>query len=44
MEISQVVSDKKIFKLLYIDYIEKISPAPLAAMFFDESKWLKQSW
>ena len=98
IEISPVVSDKKIFKLFHIDYIGKISPAswrpcfltnpnglnnlgraspkehfckiilksvqwfwtrrflkffikiykenkpsPLAAMFFDESKWLEQS-
>ena len=28
IEIGQVVSDKKIFKVFYIDYIGKISPAP----------------
>ena len=44
IEISPVVSDKKIFKVFYLDNIGKISPAPLAAMFFDESKWLEQSW
>ena len=99
IEIGPVVSDKKIFKVFYIDYIGKISPAPwrpcfltnpnvlnkigtgspkehfckiilksvqwfrtrrflkfsiylyrknkprpLAAMFFDESKCLEQSW
>ena len=38
-----VVSDKKIFKVFYIDIGEK-KPRPLAAMFFDESKWLEQSW
>ena len=44
MEIGPVVSDKKIFKVFYIVYIGKLSPAPLAAMFFDKSKWLEQSW
>ena len=44
MEIGLVVSDKKISNVFYIDYIVKISPAPLVAMFFDESKWLEQSW
>ena len=44
MEIGPVVSDKKIFKVFYIVYIGKLSPAPLVAMFFDESKWLEQSW
>ena len=99
IEIGPVVSDKKIFKVFYTDYIGKISsapwrpcfltnpngfnnlargspkkhfckiiwklvlwfltrrflkfsiqiysenkPRPLAAMFFDESKWLEQSW
>ena len=43
MEIGPVVSDKKIFSFLY-RYIGKISRAPLAAMFFDESKWFEQSW
>ena len=28
IEMSPVVSDKKIFKVFYIDYIGKISPAP----------------
>ena len=43
MEISQAVSDKKILKVFYIDCREN-KPRPLAAIFFDESKWLEQSW
>ena len=35
--------DKNIFKVFYIDYIGKISPAPWRPCFFDESKWLEQS-
>ena len=41
IEIDSVVSDKKIFKVFYIDTENK--PRPLAAMFFDESNWLEQS-
>ena len=45
IEIGPLVSAKKIFKVFYIDtYIGKKSPAPLAAMFFDKSKRLEQSW
>ena len=54
MEIGPVVSDKKTFKVFYIDIEELLSffisiymenkPRPLAAMFFDKSKWLEQSW
>ena len=43
IEIGPVVSDKKIFKVFYIDILEK-KARPLAAMFLDESKWLEQSW
>ena len=43
MEIGPVVSDKKIFKVFYTDISEN-KPRPLAAMFFDKSKWLEQSW
>ena len=39
-EICPVVSDKKIFKLFYIDIWEN-KPRPLVAMFFEES-W--QTW
>ena len=39
-----MVSDKKFFLSFLYRYIGKISPHPLAAMFFDESKWLEQSW
>ena len=42
IEIGPVVSDKKIFKVFYIHRENK--PRPLVAMFFDESKWLEQSW
>ena len=41
-EIGPVVSDKKIFKVFYI-YREN-KPRPLAAMFFDKSWRLGQSW
>ena len=50
MEIGPMVSDKKIFKVFYIDIQFSIQiysenkPRPLMAMFFDESKWLEQSW
>ena len=46
MEISPVVSDKKIFKVFYIDIIiyRENKPHPLVVMFFYESKWLEQSW
>ena len=43
MEIGPVVSDKKIFKVFYIDIYWENKPRPLAAMFFDKSKWLEQS-
>ena len=42
MEIGPVVSDKKIFKVSLQIYREN-KPRPLAAMFFDKSKWLEQS-
>ena len=42
-EIGSVVSDKKIFQVFYKDYREN-KLCPLAAMFFDKSKWLEQSW
>ena len=42
MEIGPLDSDKKIFKVFYIDIWEN-KPRPLASMFFDESKWLEQS-
>ena len=42
-EIGPVVSDKKIFQVFYKIYREN-KPRPLVAMFFDKSKWLKQSW
>ena len=38
-----MVSDKKISKIFYLEYIGKISPT-LAAMFFAESWLLEQSW
>ena len=44
MEIGPVVSDKKIFKVFYIDIYRENKPRPLAAMFFDEPKWLEQPW
>ena len=44
MEIGPVVSDKKIFKVFYTDIPSENKPRPLAAMFFDKSKWLEQSW
>ena len=43
-EIGPVVSDKKIFKVFYIDMYRENKPRTLAAMFFEESKWLEQSW
>ena len=43
IEIGPGVSDKKIFKLFYIEIYGENKPCPLAAMFFDESKWLEQS-
>ena len=43
IEISPVVSDKKIFKFSIYIYREN-KPWSLAAMFFDESKRLEQSW
>ena len=43
MEIGPVVSDKKILKFSIQIYSEN-KPRPLAAMFFDKSKWLEQSW
>ena len=42
MDIGPVVSDKKIFKVSIQIYREN-KRRPLAAMFFDESKWLEQS-
>ena len=36
IEIGSVVSDKKIFKVFYLDIWGQEAP-PLAAMFFDES-------
>ena len=40
-----MVSDKKIFKVFYIDMIYRENkPHPLAALFFDESWQLEQSW
>ena len=41
-----MVSDKKNFKVFYIDMYRENKPRPLAAVFFffDESKWLEQSW
>ena len=44
MEIGPVVSDKKIFLKFSISIYREIKPRPLAAMFFDESKWIEQSW
>ena len=43
MEIGPVVSDKKILKFSIQIYREN-KLRPLAAMFFDKSKWLEQSW
>ena len=47
IEMGPLVSAKKIFKVFHIDtyniYRENKS-CPLAAMFFDKSKWLEQSW
>ena len=42
IEIGPVVSDKKFLKFSIKIYRE-IKPRPLAAMFFDESKWLEKS-
>ena len=39
-----MVSDKKIFKVFYTDIFSENKPRPLAAMFFDKSKRLEQSW
>ena len=39
-----MVSDKKIFKVFYIDIYRENKPRPLADMFFDQSKCLEQSW
>ena len=45
MEIGPVVSDKNIFLSFLYRYIYRENmPRPLAAMFFDEPKWLEQSW
>ena len=44
IEIGPVVSDKKIFKSFLYRLYRESKPRPLAAMFFDESKWLEQSW
>ena len=44
IEIGPLVSDEKIFKVFYIDTYRENKHCPLAAMFFDESKWLEQSW
>ena len=41
MEIGPVVWDKMI---LHFSIYRENKPRPLAAMFFDESKWLEQSW
>ena len=38
-----MVSDKKIFKVFYLD-IRENKPHPMEAMFFDESWLLVQSW
>ena len=38
-----MISDKKILVVFYIDIYRKNKPRPLAAMFFDKSKWLEQS-
>ena len=35
---------RRFLKVFYIDYIVKNKTCPLAAMFFDESKCLEQSW
>ena len=43
-EICPVVSDKKIFFKFSIKIYRENKPHPLAAMFFDKSKWLEQSW
>ena len=44
MEIGPVVSNKKIFKSFLYRLYRENKPCPLAAMFFDESKCLEQSW
>ena len=44
IEIGPVVSDKKIFKRFLYRLYRENKPCPLAAMFFDESKCLEQSW
>ena len=45
IEIGPLVSAKRIFKVFYIDtYNRENKPCPLAAMFFDKSKRLEQSW
>ena len=44
IEIGPVVSDKKIFKSFLYRLYRENKPRPLAAMFFDESKCLEQSW
>ena len=41
IEMGPAVSDKKIFKVLYKGENKR---CPLAAMFFDISKWLEKSW
>ena len=39
-----MISDKKIFFKFCIQLYRENKHRPLAAMFFDESKWLEQSW
>ena len=39
-----MVSDKKIIKVFYIDIYRENKPHSLAAMFFDKSHLLEQSW
>ena len=43
-ELGPVVSDKKIFLNFSIQISRENKSRPLAAMFFDDSKWLEQSW
>ena len=39
-----MVSDKKMFKVFYTEIYKENKPRSMAAMFFDKSKWLEQSW
>ena len=43
IEIRPAVSGK-IFKVFYIDIYKENKSRPLAAIFFDETKWLERSW